>query len=298
MEDELLIDYLEHASQSLRDKKEQLRKLKIEYDRLYQKDIREEMDIIRDEIKVKKLEIVDRLYESAEELRYIKRYFPDFFTVLLEDEEIGGLLRKKSALYDTVKITGAKEQLARISIARHQLRDAMHFLSKWPGVIKERQLVATYPILKGEVKGDLESDAVIEKIKKMEKALKKEGWRGVISNAELLAPAVERQVKMLRKIDMELLKARAHHAQAKDKSSNAEYTALKMLKKEEARRQKTETFIRHLLLSNPEFLSSLKKKNTWLKKDKKSDLEKIAEKVTARRVREKTWLEKMKKRLS
>ncbi|MFH1221583.1 MAG: hypothetical protein V1492_00695 [Candidatus Micrarchaeota archaeon] len=297
MEHELLVDYLEHASEYLRKKRQKLRKLKAEYDQLYEKDIREEMDATRSEMELKQREVIDKLYENAEELKYLKKYFPEFFQVLLEDEQVGPMLRKKDMLYVTVKIAGAQQQLASISAARHQLKDAIKFLEKWPGVIREKQLVATYPILKDHVKGDLESSDAIERIRHMEKKLKKEGWRGVISNPELLAPVVQRFANRLKKAELEVLQAKMKQNEAKGRGTNMEYLAIKMLRNAEARKARLERIIRHLLLSNPEFLTSLKTKKNWLEKGRKTDLDKIAEKITARKVKEKVWLGKMSKKL-
>lgn len=301
MKDELLVDYLEEASEFLRSKREQLMEFRKQYEMLYDKDIREEMDILNSEIGKKKSEVTDHLYENAEELRYIKKYFPEFFEILLEDREIGDILRKKKFLYEHTGLKGdmAVHKLIEIAGKRRRLKDAKKFLESWHGTITEKQLTATYPVLKGIIKGKtLESTEVISKIRDYDKKLKKEGWSVIISSKELIAKAVEKFIFKLKRSEMELLHARSKHEQAMGKGSVTEYSAAKILKKAEKRRDHLKRMIGHLLLANPEFLSALKRQKGWLDKRKKSELEKFAEQVGVKRIREKTWLEKMSKKLS
>ena len=300
MKDELLVDYLEEASEYLRMKREELMEFRRQYEQLYDKDIREEMDILNEEIKKKKSEITDHLYENAEELRYIKKYFPDYFEVLLEDQEIGGILKKKEFLYKQGSIKGDKavHMLVEIRNARRRLRDAKNFLETWHGSITEKQLTATYPILKGKITGKHDSSEVIAKIKELDKELKKEGWIVIVSSKELILQVIEKFILMLKRAEMVHMQAKMKYEQAKGKGSVTEYSALKALKKTEKRKAHLKRMIGHLLLANPEFLSSLKKQRGWLQKKKKSELEKFAEKVGMKRIREKTWLEKMNKKLS
>jgi len=300
MKDELLVDYLEEASEYLRAKREELMEFRRQYEQLYDKDIREEMDILNGEINKKKAEITDHLYENAEELRYIKKYFPEYFEVLLEDEEIGKILKKKKFLYRQSKLKGdeAVHKLVEITNARRRLRDAKKFLETWHGTITEKQLTATYPILKGKIRGKHDSWEVITKIKELDKELKKEGWVVIVSSKELILQVIEKFIIRLKRAEMIYMQAKAKYDQAKGKGSVTEYSALKSLKKAEKRREHLKRMIGHLLLANPEFLSTLKKQKSWLQKKKKSELEKFAEKVGMKRIREKTWLEKMNKKLS
>jgi len=300
MSEELLVDYLEEASAYLRLRRDELIEFRRQYEQLYDKDIREEMNILNEEIKKKKTEVTDHLYENAEELRYIRKYFPDYFEILLEDEEIGGILRKKEFLYRQGSISGDKavHKLVEITNARRRLRDAKNFLETWHGSITEKQLTATYPVLKGRIKGNVESGEAIAKIKEFDKELKKEGWMAIVGSKELILQVIQKFIERLKRAELLHMQASMKYEQAKGKGSVTEYSALKALKKTEKRKEHLKRMIGHLLLANPEFLSSMKKQSGWLQKKKKTELEKFAEKVGIKRIREKTWLEKMNKKLS
>ncbi|MEM2948817.1 MAG: hypothetical protein QXT05_00285 [Candidatus Bilamarchaeaceae archaeon] len=298
MDDELLIDYLETASEYIRVRKEKLADLRREYEEAFDKEIREEMDILKGEIKAKRAEIIDKLYENVDELRHIKKYFPEFFKVLLEDEEIGKILKRRDFLFDArpVPPNTALKLFAELVEARRQLKDAIGFLEKWQGVITERQLTATYPILKGKISGDMESTDAIEKIKMLDEKLKKEGWRIIISNEQLTAQKADMLMKRLKKAELELRRAELNYEEAKNQGSVNEYIALKTVKKFEEKKARWERAIRRLLLANPAYLSSLKKKS-WLQREKRGEIEHFAENIAAKKVKEKIWLDKMRKRL-
>lgn len=293
---ELLIDYIEDAAQFIKKKKSELHRLEDEYKEAYSKDVREEMDIIKKEINKKKSELVERLYESVEELNSIKKYFPDFFNVLLEDEDVGRIMKRHDVLYDRLKIPNARNHLEIIRRGRAQLKDAIAFLERWPGVIKEKQLTATYPILKGAISGDMESEDAIEKIKEMERTLMREGWKVILSNDELTLEFVEKYIKKLKMAEHDLAQAKINYSEAKEKGTVAENSALIRLRNAEKRKARLEKKIRRMLLANPELLANLKKKK-WLSREKKTDLQKIVEKVTPKKIREMVWLKEMKKRL-
>ncbi|MEM4166335.1 MAG: hypothetical protein QW153_03225 [Candidatus Bilamarchaeaceae archaeon] len=293
---ELLVDYLEDAAAFIKKRKERLNELEKYYRETYSKDIREEMEIIKKEIRKKRKEITDKLYENSEELNYIKKYFPDFFEVLLEEDEIGKIIKKEDLLYDRLRFPGARQHLLRLKAARAQLKDAIDFLEKWPGIIKEKQLIATYPILKGEIEGDKESGEIIEKIKELEKKLVHEGWKVIISNEDILLEFLDKYIKKLNKAEINLKKAQLNYEDAKGKGTVTENNALRMLRAAEKNKKNIEEHIRKMLLANPLVLAKLKKKK-WLARDKKTQLEKIAEKITPKKIKEKVWLTEMKKRL-
>jgi len=297
-EERLLIDYLEETSDFLHEKKNKLRELEASYNESYSRDIREEMDIVKKDIKKKLNELVDMLYENVEELRCIKKYFPDFFAVLLEDKDIGKVLKKHDLLFDTLTFPQAEQHLMLIKQARAQLKDAIKFLEKWPGVIKEKQLTATYPVLKGEIKGDMESSDAINLIREMDKKLRSEGWKIIVSNDSLLARVLERYIRKLKKAELSIAQLKMNYEEAKSRGSVAEYNALKALKNGEIKKEKILRRIKQLLLANPRFLESVKKKTSWLARGKKTELEKIAEHIAPKKIKEKIWFDRMRKKLA
>lgn len=296
--EELLVDYFENASAFFSDRRIKLHELEKYYEESYSRDIKDEMNLIKEEIRKKRAEFVDKLYENAEELGHLKKYFPDFFAFLLEEPEIGVMIKKHDLLFDNPKILQPARRLMELKRMRAQLRDAIEFLEKWPGIIKKKQLTATYPVLEGWIINDMESQEAIEKIKEMDRALKREGWKIIVSEQGLLRQVAERYVQKRRKLDAETLRLADVYEDAKGKGTVAEYNALKKLESVKRERENVNRFIRRLMLANTAFLDSLKKSRTWLSRSKKGELEKIAESVAPKKIREKIWLEHMRKKLA
>ena len=55
--------------------------------------------------------------------------------------------------------------------------------------------------------------------------------------------------------------------------------------------------IKHIILANPALLSMLKQAKGW-KRGRKDPLQLLAEEIPINRIKEKPWLEKMRKRIS
>ena len=91
--------------------------------------------------------------------------------------------------------------------------------------------------------------------------------------------------------------ARMDLGKSKGKGTVAEANALRKYEKVRRNRIHYENVIIQLLLANPAYSRSLKKRN-WLSREKKSVLEKIAQRVTPHKVKERTWLNQMNKKLS
>lgn len=299
VKEELLIDYLEDAAEFLDKKKKRLRELNRQYNEVYDKQIREEMDRVRKEIRRKRAGIVEKLYENVDELRYLKKYFPELLEVFLEDENIGDIMKKKSFLFENVKQLSGDEALKRITEIRGKrmrLRDAKRFLHKWTGTISGRQLGATYPLLKGEIKGTVDKEEAVEIINKINGKFRKEGWM-VIINSPLVLEQVQKLLGKKRMLELEEIQKKKAFEGAKGKGTAAEYNAKIKLGNIQRKKAHIEKMIKHILLTNPELLSSLKKKKGWTR-GRPNPFEQIAEKIPLNRVREKTWLERMRKRIS
>jgi len=91
----LLVDYLEEAAGELAEKKERLRELNRQYREIYDKQIKEEIEIVRREINKKRAEVVETIYENLDEMKHLKKYFPELVKVFEEDDSIGDILWKK-----------------------------------------------------------------------------------------------------------------------------------------------------------------------------------------------------------
>lgn len=292
----MLVDYLEEAAEQLKEKKEAFRNLNRQYKLFYSRDIREEMKLLKAEINKKNHEVNEQLYENLRELLLLKKYFPDLYEVLKDDESIGRLIKKKDWLLDRKeeKKMKAEEKLNEIRDKRVQLRDARKFLKKWPRpTIDAKSLIATWPILKGAIKGELDKEDVIAAIKDKNKELKRAGWLILINESmvELPLSIFLGKIKSLRSEEEE---KKAKMKEAEGKGSVKEYESLKEFKEAQKTRIKAERKCRHLLLASQGFLEKIKKNRKW---KKPTDLEKLVSQITIQKINEKEWLRDMRKRL-
>jgi len=297
--EKLLVDYLEEAAAELAGKKEKLRELNRQYHEIYDKQIKEEMELVRIEINKKRAEVIETVYENLDEMKHLKKYFPDLVKVFEEDGSIGDILSKKSFLYENSKPINegeAVKKLKEIKKKKAKLRDAKKFLHDWTGTISAKKLEATYPVLKGKVKGTLEKNDAITIIDRMRAELKRKGWM-ILINSPLILGIIQNYIAKQRMLELAELQASKAYEQSKGRGTTAEYDAKKQLDDAKKEKKHVEKIIRHLLLANPELLSSLKTARGW-KRGAKDPMEIIAENIPINRVKEKAWLEKMKKRLS
>jgi hypothetical protein len=293
----LLIEYLEEASENLGKKRESFHKLSRQYKKFYSKDIREEMNILRKEINHAHHEINEKLYERLNELSLIKSYFPDLYNIFLEDEAIGKLMSKKNWLLDRkdVSVKKAQEDLSRIKSERAQLKEAKAFVKKWPrGHIDSKSIKATWPILKSELKGELDKEDLLDIIAKKDKELKKSGWLTLIDESMIEQP-IARFANKIRVFSKEEQEKEKEAIQSKGKGSVKEYEASKELEAARSKRKKYERILRHLLLSNRKYLEMCKKKSQWGQDE--VILKEIISKISLNKIDEKNWLKEMRKKL-
>lgn len=294
----MLVDYLEESAEYINEKMQQYQKLGKEYHKVYQKDIREEMNRLRIKIKRRRAKAREEIMERMEEFRCIKKYYPELFVTYLEDDALGPVMKKVGWLAEIkpMKPEEAAAKLNEIRMERAELRDAKIFLKKWVGKVNAKSFGATYPALKEHLKGDMDKDRVLEKIEKLQKKLRTEGWRIIASSQPLVRAMLEKLVARLQLERLELGQREAEYQDEKEKGSVREYGALLKLKQAKKKVRKTEKHIRHLLLSNPELLRILKKSNIKMYKAG-GGLVEFASKIKAHRVDEKTWLGRMGKRI-
>lgn len=293
----MLIDYLEDASEELKKDILKYQKLGRKYHRIHQKDIREEMERVKKEIKKKRSEIRSRILENLDEFKCVKKYYPELFQMYLDDEALGKVIKKTEWLAEVkpMEFEKAAKSLGEIKEKREQLRDAKEFLGKWVGKVNARSFGATYPVLKEHLEGKMEKRDVIEKIKKLQKKLKKDGWKVIVSSPQLLGMVLERFMEKLKFRQILAREKEALYEQAIGKGSVAEFRAKREFERAERKLRKTKKSIRQLLQSNPGLLRALKKMNIRTKK--RTELELFAENVTSKKVNEKEWLKEIRKRI-
>ncbi len=294
----LLIDYLEDAAAWLRVRKERLRKLDEQYRGAYDRDLKREMAVVKQEIRKKSAEISDELIYNLEELRYLKEYFPEVLAAFMDDGEIGPLLKKKEWLLDfrPVPPQEAAMRLEQLRRWRAQLRDAKKFLRGWVGAVDARSFTATYPLLSGHLEAKMDKEDVQAVIGRADRSMLREGWLLLLTDTLIEIPLTKFVMK-LNQLRYDEAAARGETKRMEGKGTIAEANALKKLRHLIRMREHYERMIRQLLLANPGYLRSLRKSRTWLSKGKLTSIQRIAETVTPRTVKERAWLNEMRKRI-
>jgi hypothetical protein len=292
----LLIDYLEKAAAWFRAKKERLRKLDEQYRHAYDRDLKREMAITRQEIRKKSAEVGDELMYDLEELHYLKTYYPELLATFAEDETIGPLLRKKDWLLDFRPLPPqeAAMRLEQLKQWRAQLRDAKRSL-RGAGRVDTVSLTANYPLLNGHVKGQMDRPDVLAVLAELDHLLLRQGWLLLLTDTLIEVPLTRFVVK-LNQLRYDETVARNEISRVRGKGTMAEANAHRKLRDLTRSREHYERMIRQLLLANPGYLRSLKKKD-WLARGKHNVLQRMAEGVTPHTVKERLWLNEMRKRL-
>ncbi|MBD3209879.1 hypothetical protein GF318_00685 [Candidatus Micrarchaeota archaeon] len=294
----LLIEYLEDAAEKIRSLTMKLRKLDRHYRRCYDRDVRREMGIVKKEIKKLKSEVKYELLLNLEEFRYLDKYFPELLKTFMEDEYIGPVLEKKSWLlhYKSIPPREAAMRLEQVKRWRLQLREATKTLNEWVGTVRSRAFVATFPVLRGHMKGEMEKDEVREIIRKVDKLLLKEGWLLLISDSLIKIP-ISKYMNKIQLLKSQEIYAVADLRKAKGKGTVKETRALRRLEKIRKRKHHYENMLKQILLSNPSYLRSLKRKKNWLSREQRGAFDKFIEGLTPHKVKEMAWLDEMKKKL-
>jgi hypothetical protein len=295
----LLIEFLEQAAEYLREKTGRRSKLEAQYRRIYDRDIKREISLINKEIAKKKSEITNELLLNLEEFRCLDKYFPELLQAFMEDEYIGKIISKKAWLLHYVQI-GPQEASQRLQFLTHkrmQLKDAKQFLRKWVGPVDSKAFCATFPALKGHLEEDLEKDEVARIIEDADAKLRREGWILLISDSLIKIPIAKFSNKLV-KYTLRQLAAKAKMDKARGKGTVAEAAALREFEKVSRKKNHYENLLIQILLANPPYLRLLKKKKNWLSREKGGVVEKIAERITPHAVKERAWLNEMKKKLA
>ncbi len=295
----LLIEYLENAAEYLREKTERRSKLEAQYRRLYDRDIKREISEISKEIAQKKSEITNELLLNLEEFRCLEKYFPELLQAFMDDPYIGKIISKKAWLLRDLKLgpRDAAQKLQFLSLKRSQLKDAKRFLKKWVGPVESRAFCATFPVLKGHLDEDLEKDEVAKIIDDADSKLRREGWTLLVTDSLIKIPISRFSTKLV-KYRFQEMEAQTKVKRARGKGTVREAAALREFKKASRKKTHYENLLIQILLANPRYLRSIKQKKDWLSRKKGGVVEKIAENIVPKQVKERAWLNEMKKKLS
>jgi hypothetical protein len=295
----LLVDYLEEATAYLREKRERLQKLDQQFRKIYDRDLKKEMATIKVDIKKKSSEINYQLLLNLEEFRALNKYYRELLQAYMDDENIGKVISKKSWLLDfrSVPPKQAAARLEQLRYWRGKLREAKKFLKKWVGRVDARSITATYPVLKGYMSGEMDREEAIATVDKVDNILLREGWLILISDSLIQIP-LAKFLSMVTSLRYQEAQAQADLRRATGRGTVAETAALRKYQEIFRKRQHYESAITQILLANPDYLRSLKKKKSWLSRDRSGYFEKMVETIVPHRIKERVWLNEMNKKLS
>lgn len=295
----LLVDYLEDAAAFLKKKRKRLEELTRLHRKIYDRDIKKEMVEIKREIAKKSSEIHDELLLNLEEFQALNKYYPDLLKAFMEDEYIGKILSKKEWLlyFRPLPPREAAVKLQQVRALRAQLRAAARFVQGMRGVaLDSRALAATFPVLQGHIKGKIDKHDVLEAIEKLDKVLLKEGWLVLLSDSLIEIPIAKFMTKV-NAYRIQELQAERDLLNMRGRGTIAETAALRKFQKLKRNREHYEKMVKQILLSNPRYLRSLKRKKSWLSREKQGNLDKIVQEVTPHTIQERLWLNEMRKKV-
>ncbi len=293
----LLIDYLEESAAYLREKRERLRKLNAIILHVYDTNLKREMAELRRDIAKKNSEVTTELLFSLTEFRALHKYFPELLAVYMEDENVGRLLSKKEWLLDYTPLPpkAAAARLAQLKEWRSQLREAKRSLGKWVVTVNAKEFVRAYPVMKAYLKTDMNKADVRVEIEKVDKILLREGWLLLISDSLIQIP-ISKFMSQINSLAFEELQAKGEFARTKGRGTVAETAALRKLQSIQAKRAHYERILTQVLLANPDFLRSAKKRS-WLSREKTGNFERLVASITPRSIKERAWLDEMRERI-
>ncbi|MBI5046535.1 hypothetical protein HZC07_02265, partial [Candidatus Micrarchaeota archaeon] len=123
-------------------------------------------------------------------------------------------------------------------------------------------------------------------------------WLLLITDGLIEVP-LKKYMARLSELKYEEAKALTGYKKVMGKGTLAETSNLRRFEEATKKRRTYETYIAQIFLANPAYTRALKlKKQNWLAKSgQKSSIEKFALNVTPHTVKEKAWLDEMKKRI-
>ncbi len=294
----MLVEELEEKAAELMRKKDELRELNRQYKQFYSRDLREEMAAKKAEMAKVRAEVSELVWDNLAELGLIKAYFPGFFAALAEDPGIGAVIRKREWMINRKEEgkAAAEKKLREIRGMRKQLRDAREFVSKWPRAeLDARSIVATWPVLKGALEGDVHRTDALSAIEKKDRHLIREGWHALLNGSMVIVP-LKRFLNIVHTLKAEESAKQHEMAKSKGRGSVTEYEAKREYEEAKARRERMEHLCRHLLAASPAFLDAMRKELKAGRKEK-GDLERIVAMTPVKRINEREWLKEMRAKL-
>ncbi|MGV8176873.1 MAG: hypothetical protein ACP5NX_03670 [Candidatus Bilamarchaeaceae archaeon] len=298
----MLIQDLDNLSKDMKEISERIHKLNKEYRTVYDRAVMEDIRREKTALVKKKLEVIEAIYENLEELRLLKRHFPQLYSVLLEDPYIGKLLKRKGWLLDFQRLDekAAKKRMDEVKAKRGQIRDANVFLKKWVGAIDSKSLTSTWPELSIVLAGidKIDKDELQRMLSDHDRRLRREEWL-VSLNKPFVLELVKARLKRLYGLSQKREDAeRIMHSSA-GLGTVTEYSTKQSYEKALAEEKRYERKCRHMVVVNQEFMDEfLSPKVVWREKPVRDFIANNKTFLKAKRINELEWLGRMRKEVS
>jgi hypothetical protein len=234
-----------------------------------------------------------------DEFRALRKYFPEVLQTILEDKYVGPVVSKKIWLLDFKQTPPqlATMKLEQLLQWRLELKAAKESLRGSVGTINANHLLTRFPVLRGFISSDLTKADALDAITKAEKVVLREGWLLLLSDSLIKIPIT----KFLGKVNQhsyEEMIAKKNLARVIGKGTVAETIAGRKLEEVSRNKNRYERILRQILLANPGYLRSLKQKKSWMSREKQTGLDKFVKNITPHTLKERAWLDEMKKKLN
>lgn len=298
----MLIQGLDNISKEMGEISERIHVLNKEYRTVYDRAVMEDIRREKTALVRKKLEVIEAIYENLDELRLLKKHFPQLYSVLLEDRYIGKLLKRKAWLLDFQRLDekAAKKRMDEVKAKRGQIRDADMFLKKWVGVIDSKSLTSTWPELSIVLAGidRIDKDELQRMLTDHDRRLRREEWL-VSLNKPFVLELVKGRLKRLYGFSLKRGDAeRIMHSSA-GLGTVTEYSAKQSYEKALAEEKRYERKCRHMVVVNGEFMDEfLSPKVVWREKPVRDFIANNRSYLKAKRINEMEWLGRMRKEVS
>lgn len=294
----LLIDFFEDMANKLHQIDEREEKLKKSYYKSADNDIRKEIGRIKIEKRKIYREIKDQIMINLEEFKALDKYFPEFFEALLEDPQIGHVIKSKLWLFDFEEIEPDQAGFLFLSLKdqRAKIKQIKEILKGGSREIDSKKIIEVVPNLEGKISGKIPREDAISKMNQFNKQIIREGWLLLLTSALIKLPLT----KYLALYDLNSRKeilAKKTEEKSQGRGTLAETNAKRNLEKIQKKKERYLNFIKQILLSNPKYLESIKEKGQFLKNKTNDPLLKIAKTVVPKRIKEAMWLKEMRKKL-
>jgi hypothetical protein len=293
----LLIEYLEEASDYIRQRMLKIHELERKFHDIYDRDLKRETMLIRREVTKKKGDVIDELLLNLDEFRALHKYHPELLKIIMEDKYVGPIVSKKAWLLDFKQVPPqeASLKLEQLMEWRAQIKAARESLRGWVGKVNANAMNSTFPVLRGFISHDMMKADALEAITKAEKIVLKEGWLLLISDSLIKIPIAKFTTK-INQYTYEESSAKANLKRVLGKGTIAETTATRKLEEVTRKKERYERILRQILLANPDYLRKIKQKKAWLSKEKPTGLDKFVQTITPHTLRERVWLDDMRKK--